>query len=172
MLTGRQLRGALLGCLLMLFTALSPLVAAGAETYPPGPEVVLGTLSEQTVRDGAIVIITGNGFVAGARLRVSVDGAPNATVIADAMGAFSTPVRMRGVGTHAIAVSGPSPTGRERVVSDPVTVVAALPVQKKSVPLVSRPTLRALLFGFLVVVLTVGLWLGRRARVERRASQR
>ena len=134
--------------------------------------MVLGTLSEQTVRDGAFVIITGNGFVAGARLRVTVDGRPQATVIANAMGGFSTPVQMRGVGTHALAVSGPTPSGRERVVSDPVTVVTATPAVKKSIPLVSRPTLRALLFGFLLVVLAVGLWLGRRARVARVAGQR
>ncbi len=123
-------RSALVGLLLLGFL----LVAAGSAlavvrsvdaSYPPGPHAVLGTLSEQTIVDGGLVVISGDGFRGGSLLRVTVDGEPHSTVRATSTGGFQVSVRLTGTGTRLLAVSGVEPDGRQRVVSDPVTVLTA-----------------------------------------------
>ncbi len=100
--------------------------ARGADaTYPPGPHAVLGVLSEQTILDGAEVVMSGDGFLGGSLLTVTLDGEPYSTLRAEAGGSFQITVRIRGAGTRLLAVSGKEPDGRQRIVRDPVTVVSA-----------------------------------------------
>ena len=153
--------------------------ARGADaTYPPGPHAVLGVLSEQTILDGAEVVMSGDGFLGGSLLRVTLDGEPYSTLRAEAGGSFQITVRIRGAGTRLLAVSGNEPDGRQRIVSDPVTVVSAsessVPTASPEVatPTASRKvstssTVTSLLAGLGLVVLFGGTRLLLRARSDR-----
>lgn len=147
-------------------------VTAGAATYPPGPSQDIGTLSEQTVREGAVVVMSGDGFVPGALLQLSYDGRPVRQISADSRGEFTLSQQLTDVGDHVLAVTGPGPGNRQRIVYDPVKVVAltaASPTALTAAPAESparksTDTLLALVGGLGVVVLGAFVRLALRAR--------
>lgn len=179
----RATASVLLTLLALLLVGPSAASARSVETYPPGPHAVLGVLSEQTIVDGAEVVISGDGFLGGSLLRVTIDGEPYSTVRAQASGGFQISVLMRGVGTRLLAVTGNEPDGRPRVVSDPVTVLSTSASPEPSAGSSTSPqpvvpstasrqisttsTVAALLAGLGLVVLFGGTRLVLRARSTR-----
>lgn len=113
--------------------------------------------------------MTGDGFAAASPLTVTVDGARRASLRASAVGSFRTAVRVTGPGTRLISVSGVEPSGRARVVSDPVTVVAleAISTRAARSPEVGTGrSVTALLAGFGLVLLYSVVRLAVRVRSD------
>ena len=120
--------------------------------------VVLATLSSPTVPDGGRVELRSRGFVPGSVVRLSVDGVPGESAVADARGAVATAVTLHGPGAHSVAVTGPGATGGLRVASDPVQVLDTAPAApSRSAPL-------SLLAGLAVVAVAAAGTYGRRRR--------
>ena len=157
---------ALLGALSLLAGPVAP-AAAWADSYPPaGVQVVTGRVSPSTVPSGGSVTFSGAGFLPGARLQVSLDGAQVATVAATSTGAFELVIPVRGAGTRALAAAGLEPGARLRVVSASVTLSGGLPQTGFG------HTVASLLLGLFLVVAGAGLVLAARTRGHRRALVR
>ncbi|MDP3713065.1 MAG: hypothetical protein Q8R60_11355 [Mycobacteriales bacterium] len=149
----RSLLTVLVTALLAMLTLASPSQAVDGVYPPAGVRVVAGELSSAEVADGQAVTFSGGGFAPGALLRMSVDGVQTGTTTADSEGGFSVDVPLTGVGERVLAASGLETSGRVRVVSATVTVVAAgAEAQGGALPTSGADALPALLGGLGLVV--------------------
>lgn len=149
----RSLLTVLVTALLAVLALSSPALAADGVYPPAGVRVVAGDLSTDEVVEGQSVRFSGDGFAPGALLRLSVDGVQTGTTTADSEGGFSVDVPLTGVGERVLAASGLETSGRVRVVSATVTVVAAgAASQSGALPTSGADALPALLGGLGLVV--------------------
>lgn len=149
----RSLLTVLVTALLALLALSSPAQAVDGVYPPAGVRVVAGELSSAEVVDGQSVTFSGGGFAPGALLRLSVDGVQTGTTTADSEGGFRVDVPLTGLGERVLAASGLETSGRVRVVSATVSVVAAgAQAQGGALPTSGSDVLPALLGGLGLVV--------------------
>lgn len=97
--------------------------------YPPGKCQL--RLSRSVVAAGGSLVVAGDGFAAGAPIRMAVAGGTLATVAASSTGSFSAEVRIPAStepGIHEVAASGAAAGGGTQVLSASLTVTGSQPV--------------------------------------------
>jgi hypothetical protein len=134
--------------------------------YPPGGvNVVTGRVSERAVAPGQAVAFSGTGFRPGSVVRLSTGGAETGVLTADPHGAFRATLRPRGAaGDQVLAAAGVDGSGRVRVVTITVRLVASSNAAGNSSREAGPAMWLALLGGFGVVALGAAGRLGRHRR--------